>query len=91
MDSQLVVFVSLYDHVADVLDVAELVIYSDPYPVCSVFVITGINGLVLTVKRLENLGRHNSQIGHFVFLEGYVYARVSFAVDFHACHSFYFR
>ena len=57
---ELVVLVALYDHVAYLLHLAELVVDGDAHALGTVIVISGIIDAVLPLQRGEHLGRRDS-------------------------------
>ena len=87
-ETQLVVVVSLDEHVADVVHTVELVADVDPYAHVTMVEVTGIGGFVLSVEGGQHFGGLDAQIGHTVLEQGDVDAFGALAVEFHAFHAF---
>ena len=85
--AQLVVVMPLDKHVADVFHGFELVVDRHTDAVVTVFVVTGIGGLVLSVQGGKHFGRFHAQIGHAILKQGDVDAFHALAVEFHAVYS----
>ena len=87
--AELVVVVSLYKHVADVLHSLEFVAYSYTDAVVTIVVIAAVSGLVLPVQGGKHLSWFHTQICHAVLQQGDVDALGAFSVEFHPVNSFH--
>ena len=84
--SELVVLMSLDDHSFYVLHLSELVGHGHTHSLVAIVIISSIGSLVLTVQRGQYLGGQDSQTGHLVLQQTYVYAILLLAIDIHTVH-----
>ncbi len=88
--AELVVVVSLNQHLSDVVYGFELVVYRDADTAVAVFIISCIGGLVLAVQGCQYLGRFYTEVCHAVLQQGDVDTFGTLAVEFHTVHTFQF-
>ena len=87
LEPQLVVLVSLDDHISDLLRRPELVAHGHPYPVVAVVVVSSIVDVVLAVQGREDFSRCYPEGGHPVGPYAYVDAFLPFSVDVDPGHA----
>ena len=87
--TELVVVMSLNQHIAYVFYRLEFIADSDADAVVSVVVITAVCSLVLSVQGSENFGRFHAEVCHAVLQQGDVDTFGTFAVQLHSVYVFH--